>query len=58
MDAGKIANPLESSTTVIADANYTIVANFALDQRTLTTSSTVGDPPGLHIHATFWSIKA
>ena len=40
--AGKVASPSSASTTVTMDANYTLQANFALDQRTLTTSSTAG----------------
>ncbi len=37
--AGKVADPASASTTVTVDASYTLVANFASDQLTLTTSS-------------------
>lgn len=40
--AGKVANPSSASTTVAMDGDYTLQANFAVDQRTLTTSSTAG----------------
>jgi O-glycosyl hydrolase len=40
--AGKVASPGSASTTVLMDADYTVVANFAIDQQTLTTSSTSG----------------
>ena len=40
--AGKVANPTAASTTITMDGNYTIVANFAIDQKTLTASSTDG----------------
>jgi lysophospholipase L1-like esterase len=40
--AGKLAEPNLPVTTVTMDANYTVVANFAIDQRMLTCSSTVG----------------
>ena len=42
IDAGKVANPNSASTTITMDADYSVVANFALDQRTLTASSTSG----------------
>jgi len=42
VDAGKVANANAASTTVTADADYTIQANFAIDQYTLTISSTSG----------------
>jgi hypothetical protein len=37
--AGKVANAASASTTVTMEAAYTLIANFALDQQTLTTSS-------------------
>ncbi len=37
--AGKVAAPASASTTVTMDASYTLIANFAVDQQTLTTSS-------------------
>jgi subtilisin family serine protease len=40
--AAKVADPNSANTTVTMDANYTVQANFAIDQRTLTVSSTVG----------------
>jgi C1A family cysteine protease len=40
--AGKVAQPNSPNTTVTMDANYTVEANFAIDQRTLTVSSTAG----------------
>jgi hypothetical protein len=42
VDAGKVANPSLASTNVTVDADYTLVANFAIDQHTLTISSTSG----------------
>jgi len=42
VDAGKVASSSTASTTVTMDADYTVVANFAIDQRTLTSSSTTG----------------
>lgn len=42
VDAGKVANAGSASTTVTMDAAYSIQANFALDQNTLTVSSTTG----------------
>jgi len=44
VDAGKVADPSDDSTTVTIDANYKIQANFAIDQhqRTLEVSSTSG----------------
>jgi hypothetical protein len=38
--AGKVADLNSASTTVLMDANYTVQANFAIDQRSLTTSVT------------------
>lgn len=40
--AGKVAEPNSATTTVLMDANYTAQANFAIDQRTLTVSSSAG----------------
>ena len=40
--AGKVADPTSASTTVTMDGDYTLVANFAIDQVTLTPSSTAG----------------
>ncbi len=37
--AGKVASPTSASTTVTVDASYTLIANFAADQMTLTTAS-------------------
>ncbi len=42
VDAGKVANPSSANTNVTVDADYTLVANFAIDQHTLTISSTAG----------------
>jgi hypothetical protein len=41
-DTANIANVNLASTTITMNANAAIVANFAIDQRTLTTSSTAG----------------
>jgi Leucine-rich repeat (LRR) protein len=40
--AGKVANSSSASTTVTMDADYTLQANFALDLRSLTISSSTG----------------
>ncbi len=40
--AGKVANASASSTTVTMDGDYTLQANFAIDQRTLTVSAGAG----------------
>jgi len=40
--AGKVSDPNASSTIVTMDADYTVIANFATDNRMLTTSSTAG----------------
>ena len=40
--AGKVADPTAASTTVTMEGDYTLVANFAIDQVTLTPSSTAG----------------
>ncbi len=42
VEAGKVANPVSASTTVVADGNYTLVADFAVNLRTLTVSAGVG----------------
>jgi len=42
VEAGKVGNPSAASTTVTMDADYTLQANFAIDRRTLTVSSTAG----------------
>jgi len=42
VNAGKVANARSASTTVTMDRDYTLAANFALDQCTLTTSSSSG----------------
>ena len=36
VDAGKVASPTSATTTVTMDADYTVVANFAIDTFTLT----------------------
>jgi hypothetical protein len=65
VDAGRVADPNASSTTVTVDADYTLRANFAGDQRTLTISATSGGSvgtPGLgsfkYNHGTAVSINA
>jgi len=40
--AGKVDDPNSASTTVLMDADHTVQANFAIDQRTLTVSSSGG----------------
>ena len=40
--AGKVAGPGSASTTVTMHADYTVQANFAINQHTLTVSSTAG----------------
>ncbi|MHC4569109.1 MAG: InlB B-repeat-containing protein, partial [Planctomycetota bacterium] len=42
VSSGKVGNANLASTTITMDAAYTIQANFAIDQHTLTTSSTSG----------------
>ncbi|MEJ2702376.1 MAG: right-handed parallel beta-helix repeat-containing protein [Sedimentisphaerales bacterium] len=42
VNAGKVTDPNAASTTVTVDGDYTIQANFAIDPRTLTFSSTSG----------------
>jgi len=65
VNAGMVANPNAASTTVNVDADYTLQANFAVDQRTLTFSSTAGGSvtvPGEgnfpYDHGTFVAIRA
>jgi hypothetical protein len=40
--AGKVGSPTSPATTVTMDANYTVQANFVVNQRSLTTSTTAG----------------
>ncbi|MGD0552817.1 MAG: S8 family serine peptidase [Sedimentisphaerales bacterium] len=40
--AGKVADPNSPATTVTMNGNYTVQANFAIDQKSLTTSTTTG----------------
>ncbi len=42
VEAGKVANFTSASTTVTMDADYDLMANFAIDTHTLTTSSNTG----------------
>ncbi len=42
VDAGKVADPNAAATTVLMDGGYTLMANFALDQRRLLIASTAG----------------
>jgi len=42
IDAGKVADPASVSTTVLMDGDYTLVANFAVNPKTLTVSATAG----------------
>jgi hypothetical protein len=42
VDAGKVANPLKASITVLMDADYTLKADFAFLNHTLSVSSTDG----------------
>lgn len=42
VDAKKVTDPASASTTVIADGDYTLMANFAVSQKTLTVSATAG----------------
>ena len=42
VDAGKVADPGSASTTVTADGDYTLIANFEIDKHTLTISSNCG----------------
>jgi len=42
VDAGKVADPGSTSTTVTADGDYTLIANFEIDKHTLTIYSTDG----------------
>ncbi len=63
--AGKVANASSASTTVTMDGDYTLQANFGIEERTLTTSSTAGgtvSTPGIgsysYDHATPASVVA
>jgi pectate lyase len=52
--AGKVTDPNAASTKVWMDANYTVIANFAFNQRSLTTSASAGGTvttPGI---GTYW----
>jgi hypothetical protein len=52
--AGKVASPTSAGTTVQMDADYTVVANFAIDQQSLTTGTSSGgsvSTPGI---GTYW----
>ncbi|MGD0077832.1 MAG: hypothetical protein ABSB91_04290, partial [Sedimentisphaerales bacterium] len=40
--AGKVANPNSATTTIIVDANYTVQANFVINQYTITASADDG----------------
>jgi internalin A len=42
VDANKVADASSASTTVVMDGDYTLIANFVLNERTLTISSTTG----------------
>ncbi len=42
VDANKISDPASANTTVVADGDYTLVANFAVNQKTLTVSAGTG----------------
>ena len=42
VNAGKVTDPNSANTTVTIDADYTLRANFEIDQRTLTISSAIG----------------
>lgn len=42
VDAGKVANPNSQYTTVVMDADYTLVANFRIGQHQLTVSAGAG----------------
>jgi len=42
VDAGRVGNPSAVETTVLMDADYTLTAEFEIDQRALAVSSTIG----------------
>jgi hypothetical protein len=44
VDAGKVANPASASTTITMDADYSIVAGFAIDTRVIFGYVTEPDP--------------
>ena len=53
----KVTDPNAASTTVTVDANYTVIANFASGNRSLTTSAIAGGTvttPGI---GTYWYIN-
>jgi len=65
VDAGKVADPDSASTTITPDADYTLHANFAIDQHDLTTSSgwggsvsTPGEGTYTYDHGTLASVAA
>jgi len=52
--AGKVADPNSPNTTATMNGNYAVQANFAIDQKSLTTSATMGGTvttPGM---GTYW----
>jgi hypothetical protein len=52
--AGKVNNPNSANTTVTMDGDYTVVANFSINQQSLTTSALPGGTvttPGI---GTYW----
>ena len=57
-DNGKITDANDADTTVLMDANYTVQANFARTEQSLTISTTAGGtvttPPGI---GTYWYTK-
>jgi hypothetical protein len=56
VDAGRVANENESTTTVTVEGNYTLQAHFVLVKRTLALSAAAGGsvaaPPGPYEHGT------
>ena len=42
VDANKVADPASASTTVVVDGDYTLVADFAVNPKTLTVSAGAG----------------
>ena len=54
VDLDKVENPALASTTITVDINCAVVANFAIDQHSLTTSTSQGGTvttPGIN---TYW----
>jgi len=52
--AGKVGNPNSANTNVTMDGDYTVIANFAINQQSLTTSTSTGGTvttPGI---GTYW----